>query len=75
MEHVQGGDLASLLGEPLSELTTKFYIASVVLIVGALHSKGIACRDVKPENLLLDLDGYIKIVDLGFAKVSKIYLR
>ena len=68
---VDGGNLSYIIGEPLSELATKFYVASVALIVEALHAKGIACRDVKPENLLLDLDGYVKMVDLGFAKVTR----
>ena len=70
-ELVTGGDLSSILGDPVSEMATKFYIASVAMIIAHLHSKFIANRDLKPENLLLDKDGYLKMVDLGFAKVMR----
>lgn len=47
---------------------TKFYIASLVLVLEHLHSRNIVYRDLKPENLLLDAQGYIKVTDFGFAK-------
>jgi CRP-like cAMP-binding protein len=53
----------------LEEQEAKFYGAQVLLAFGHIHSKQIAYRDLKPENLVLDSDGYIKIVDFGLAKV------
>jgi serine/threonine protein kinase len=46
----------------------KFYAANVILAFKHLHSKGIAYRDLKPENLLINSNGYLKMIDFGFAK-------
>jgi protein kinase A len=47
---------------------TKFYAAQITLALEHLHSLNIIYRDLKPENLLLDHNGNIKITDFGFAK-------
>ena len=52
----------------LSESEVRFYGAEVVLAIEALHSLGFAHRDVKPDNLLLDRSGHLKLADLGLAK-------
>lgn len=47
----------------------RFYTANVVLCFEYLHSKNIIYRDLKPENLIIASDGYLKLIDFGFAKV------
>ncbi|CAG9769171.1 unnamed protein product [Ceutorhynchus assimilis] len=72
MESCLGGDLFSLLhkqkGKRFEEKDAKFLSACVVEALEHLHSKGIVYRDLKPENLLLDKNGYLKLTDFGFAK-------
>uniref|UniRef100_A0A0A9Z0P5 cAMP-dependent protein kinase catalytic subunit beta n=1 Tax=Lygus hesperus TaxID=30085 RepID=A0A0A9Z0P5_LYGHE len=50
------------------ERTTRFYAASVILGFEEIHSKDVVYRDLKPENLLLDSEGYVKITDFGLSK-------
>lgn len=45
-----------------------FYVACVILAFDHLHSKKMVYRDLKPENLLLDDKGYVKVTDFGFLK-------
>lgn len=52
----------------LDDETITMYIAQIVLAVGHLHDKGIAHRDLKLENILIDQDGFIKVIDYGLAK-------
>jgi len=66
-----GGELFTLLAKraPLFDQPAKFYAASVVSMFSYMHSLKVIYRDLKPENLLLDKDGYLKLVDFGFAKI------
>lgn len=70
LEYVIGGELFSHLRKAgrFSNETTRFYAAQIVLALQHLHSLDIVYRDLKPENLLLDEAGYMKITDFGFAK-------
>ncbi|XP_049867696.1 cGMP-dependent protein kinase, isozyme 1-like [Pectinophora gossypiella] len=70
MEPVLGGDVWTILQKQrcFAEHVAKFMAACVVEAFQYLHSKDIVYRDLKPENLMLDKNGYIKLVDFGFAK-------
>jgi cGMP-dependent protein kinase len=70
LEPVLGGELFSVLKKRklFKENAARFYAGSVVLAFEYLHSKDTVYRDLKPENLLLDSSGYIKVADFGFAK-------
>jgi CRP-like cAMP-binding protein/tRNA A-37 threonylcarbamoyl transferase component Bud32 len=70
LELLQGGEFFTYLQKVgrLSEAKAVFYAASVVSAFTALHAKKIAYRDLKPENMVLDSKGFVKIVDLGLAK-------
>lgn len=70
LELLQGGELFTHLRNrgKLSEVATRFYAAIVVYAFSTLHAKKIAYRDLKPENLVMDSTGYVKLVDFGLAK-------
>merc|ERR1719412_236356 len=65
-----GGELFTLLRKRryFDEPASKFYAGCVVEAFDYMHSQGIIYRDLKPENLVLDDKGYLKVTDFGFAK-------
>ncbi|KAL1926709.1 hypothetical protein VTP01DRAFT_5604 [Rhizomucor pusillus] len=70
LEYVVGGELFSHLrraGRFTNDMT-RFYASEIVLAIEYLHSKNIIYRDLKPENLLIDHQGHIRLTDFGFAK-------
>jgi len=71
LEALPGGELCKRLREEkkFPEPWGKFYSASVLFAFCHMHEKKIAYRDLKPENLVMDSVGYVKVVDFGLAKV------
>ena len=72
MEYLPGGDLMNLLikKDILSEAEAKFYIAELILAIESIHKLDCIHRDIKPDNVLIDKTGHIKLSDFGLAKVS-----
>ena len=76
MEFLPGGDFMNLLIEKdkLTEEEARFYIAELILAVDSIHKLDCIHRDIKPDNILIDKNGHIKLSDFGLAKVSdKLY--
>ncbi|XP_017278329.1 citron rho-interacting kinase isoform X6 [Kryptolebias marmoratus] len=70
MEYLPGGDLMSLLNryeDQFDESMAQFYLAELVEAIHAVHQLGYVHRDVKPENILIDRTGHIKLADFGSA--------
>ncbi|KAM9355405.1 rho-associated protein kinase 2-like [Pholidichthys leucotaenia] len=66
MEYMPGGDLVNLTSTyDVPEKWAKFYTAEVVMALDAIHSMGFIHRDVKPDNMLLDQHGHLKLADFG----------
>lgn len=70
MDYIPGGELFTYLRtvQNLKNDDAVFYAAQVTLMFEHLHSMDIVYRDLKPENLLIDTEGYLKLTDFGFAK-------
>ncbi|KAI5780483.1 kinase-like domain-containing protein [Geopyxis carbonaria] len=69
MEFLPGGDLMTMLikYEIFTEDVTRFYMAQCVLAIEAVHRLGFIHRDIKPDNILIDKDGHIKLSDFGLS--------
>ncbi|XP_054443958.1 serine/threonine-protein kinase LATS2 isoform X2 [Pteronotus mesoamericanus] len=69
MDYIPGGDMMSLLirMEVFPEHLARFYIAELTLAIESVHKMGFIHRDIKPDNILIDLDGHIKLTDFGLC--------
>ncbi|EGR27813.1 protein kinase domain protein [Ichthyophthirius multifiliis] len=70
LEFCQGGELFNILSckQKFDEEQARFYAAQIILALEHLHNNNIIYRDLKPENVILDRDGYIRISDFGLSK-------
>ena len=73
LDLLEGGDLRFHIIQQryFTETQSKFFIACTILAVEYLHLNGVIHRDIKPENLVLDSRGYVRITDLGIARIKK----
>ncbi|XP_027131982.1 serine/threonine-protein kinase MRCK beta isoform X1 [Larimichthys crocea] len=68
MDYYVGGDLLTLLSkfeDRLPEEMSKFYVAEMVLAINSIHQQHYIHRDIKPDNVLLDVNGHIRLADFG----------
>lgn len=70
MEYLAGGDLMTILMkyDILTEEQTRFYIAETALAIMSVHQLNYVHRDLKPDNILLDAKGHVKLSDFGLCK-------
>jgi len=70
MEYCPGGDLMSILmrEDTLSVEWTKFYMAQLTAAIHSVHELDYVHRDIKPDNILVDMTGHIKLSDFGLSK-------
>ncbi|CAN6883314.1 hypothetical protein Bca4012_069667 [Brassica carinata] len=70
MEYLPGGDMMTLLmrKDTLSEDEARFYVAETVLAIESIHKRNYIHRDIKPDNLLLDRIGHLRLSDFGLCK-------
>ena len=67
-ELVDGKSLRAAMGRPMTPVRTLQLMQQAASALGAVHEAGAVHRDVKPENMLLDAQGILKLTDLGIAK-------
>jgi serine/threonine protein kinase len=70
MEYCPGGDLGKMLSKKklLSEEEARIYLCELILAFEALHKNMIVFRDLKPDNVVLDSEGHVKLTDFGLSK-------
>ncbi|TNV84278.1 hypothetical protein FGO68_gene7813 [Halteria grandinella] len=71
-DYCAGGDLSEYLSREgkFNEDKARFYTGEIILAIEYLHEKGIIYRDLKPDNIVLDGDGHVRLTDFGLSKVG-----
>lgn len=74
MEYACGGDMFFHIrkAKHFSLQRTQFYAAELLLAIEFMHKNGVIYRDLKPENVLIDREGHIKIIDFGLSSFKDI---
>ena len=72
MEYMKGGDMSCLLQEQgyFDPDLARYYLAQLVLALEQLHLGGVIHRDLKPDNILIDKLGHIKLTDFGLSEAG-----
>ena len=73
VQYIKGMELFDVMREIglLNTYDSQFYIASLLLCIEYLHTNLIIYRDIKPENIMVDSEGYMLLIDMGTAKFLK----
>lgn len=73
MEYIPGNEFYYLLSQTknLEETAARFYAAEILSALEDIHNLGIVYRDLKPENLVLDIYGHIRLIDFGLSEFIK----
>jgi len=73
MEYVNGGDMFFHIRKAkcFSLERAQFYAAELLLAIEWMHQNGVIYRDLKPENVLIDNEGHIKIIDFGLSNFKE----
>ena len=73
LDYLPGGELFDHIRreQRFTERKTQFYGAELLLAIECLHQNNIIYRDLKPENVLIDADGHLKLTDFGLSKIKQ----
>ena len=76
MEYINGGDLFFHIRKSkyFNNERARYYAAELVLAIEFMHLNGVIYRDLKPENVLIDSEGHIKIIDFGLSNFKELKL-